>query len=83
MAGRCDVVAGADRIGPLATIVASVNAPHAIFESEVPEPKDEPFAAWRELPVTGTLRGRPVHGGHMLAFARNGRMPWVPATTAE
>lgn len=81
--GRCDVIAGADRIGPLATIVASVNAPHAFFESEVPELKDDRFAAWRELPVTGTLRGRPVFGGHMLVFTRNGRLPWVPVTTAE
>jgi hypothetical protein len=81
--GRCDVVAGADRIGPLATIVASVNAPHSFFESEVPELKDDQFAAWREWPVTGTLRGRPVYGGHMLVFTRHGGLPWVPVTTAE
>lgn len=83
VAGRCDVVAGADRIGPLASIVVSVNAPHAFFESEVPELRDEQFAAWRELPITGSLRGRPVFGGHMLVFTRNGRLPWVPVTTAE
>ena len=83
VAGRCDVVAGADRIGPLATIVASVNAPQAFFEPEVPELKDDQFAAWRELPVTGTLRGRAVYGGHMLVFTRHGRLPWVPVTTAE
>lgn len=81
--GRCEVVTGADRIGPLATIVASVNAPHAFFESEVPELKDDQLSAWRELPVTGTLRGRPVFGGHMLVFTRHGRLPWVPVTTAE
>lgn len=83
VAGRCDVVAGADRIAPLATIVASVNAPHAFFESEVPELKDDQFAAWRELPVTGTLRGRPTYGGHMLVFTRHGGLPWVSVTTAE
>jgi hypothetical protein len=83
VAGRCDVVTGADRIGPQATIVASINAPHAFFESEVSELKDDQFAAWRELPVTGTLRGRPVYGGHMLVFTRHGHLPWVPVTTAE
>ncbi|KQW39956.1 hypothetical protein [Rhizobacter sp. Root404] len=83
VAGRCDVVTGADRIGAQATIVASINAPHAFFGSEVPELKDDQFAAWRELPVTGTLRGRPVHGGHMLVFTRHGLLPWVPVTTAE
>lgn len=83
VAGRCDVVAGADRIGPLASIVASVNAPHAFFESEVPELKDDRLVAWRELPVTGSVRGRPVFGGHTLVFTRNGRLPWVPVTAAE
>lgn len=81
--GRCDVVAGADRIGPLLSVVASVNAPHAFFESEVPELKDDRLAAWRALPVTGTLRGRPIFGGHMLVFTSNGKLPWVPVTTAE
>ncbi len=71
VAGRCAVVAGADRVGPLAIIVANVSAPHAFFDSDVPELKDHQFAAWRELPVTGTLRGRPVFGGRMLVFTRH------------
>lgn len=43
----------ADRIGPLATLVASVNAPHAFFESEVPQLKDDQFAAWPGLQPRG------------------------------
>lgn len=83
VAGRCDVVKGADRIGPLASIVVSINAPHAFFASEVPELRDDQLAAWRELPVTGAVSGHPVYGDHMLVFTRGGRLPWVPVTVAE
>jgi hypothetical protein len=73
LAGRCGVIAGADRIGPLASVVASVNAPHVFFESDVPELNDDRLVAWRELPVTGSLRGRPEFGGQTLVFTRHGR----------
>lgn len=61
----------------------SVNAPASFFASEVPELRDDHLTAWRELPVTGTLRGRPVYGGNVLVFTREGSLPWVPVTTAE
>jgi hypothetical protein len=81
--GRCDVIKGADRLGPWAGIVATVNAPEAFFESPAPDIYDEKLRAWRELPVTGSVQGQPLYGGTMLVFTRNGRLPWVPVTTAE
>ncbi|MDN3922665.1 hypothetical protein [Roseateles violae] len=81
--GRCDVIAGADRLGPWASIVATINAPEAFFATTAPEIDDEQLRAWRELPQTGTIQGRPLYAGHMLVVTRNGRLPWVPVTTAE
>ncbi|HPU53395.1 MAG TPA: hypothetical protein PK359_17675 [Burkholderiaceae bacterium] len=81
--GACDVIKGADRLGPHAAIVVSFNAPQSFFESAAPELKDERLQAWREVPATGSIRGHTVYGGHMLVFTRDGRMPWVPVTTAE
>ena len=81
--GTCDVVKGADRLGPHAAIVVFVNAPQSFFESAAPELKDERLQAWREVPATGSIKGHTLYGGHMLVFTRNGRLPWVPVTTAE
>jgi hypothetical protein len=81
--GTCDVVKGADRLGPHAAIVVSVNAPQSFFESAAPELKDDQLQAWREVLATGSIRGHTLYGGHMLVFTRDGRMPWVPVTTAE
>lgn len=81
--GTCDVIKGADRLGPHAAIVVSINAPQSFFESTPPEIKDERLQAWREVPATGSIRGHRLYGGHMLVFTRNGRVPWVPVTVAE
>lgn len=82
-AGRCDVIAGADRLEPRATVVVSVNMPESFFATAAPELDDEQLRAWREVPVSGQLHGRTLYGGHMLVFTSNGRLPWVPVTTAE
>lgn len=81
--GRCDVIAGADRLGPMASIVVAINAPTAFFESNHAELRDEQLQAWREIPASGQLQGRTLYGGHMLVFTRGGRLPWIPVTTAE
>lgn len=81
--GRCDVIAGADRLGPMASVVVAINAPTAFFESNHAELRDDQLQAWREIPASGQLQGRTLYGGHMLVFTRGGRMPWIPITTAE
>lgn len=81
--GRCDVINGADRLEPKASIVVTVNAPASFFETAAAELRDEQLEAWREVPVTGQLNGMPFYGGHMLVFTRGARRPWVPVTTAE
>ncbi len=81
--GGCGVIAGADRLGPRASVVVRVNAPQAFFESPAPDVQDDQLQAWREVPATGDVRGRTLYGGHMLVFTSNGRLPWVPVTTGE
>ena len=81
--GRCEVNPKADRLGPHASVVATINAPTSFFFSNVPEVSDEELQAWRELPATGQLKGYRLYGGHQLVFTRGGRLPWVPVTTAE
>ncbi|MBV8034352.1 hypothetical protein [Roseateles sp.] len=81
--GRCDVVKGADRLPPRASIVVQVNQPEAFFATAVPELRDEQFSAWREVFPTAQVQGRPLYGGHMLVITADGRLPWVPVTTAD
>lgn len=81
--GRCDVIAGADRLGAHASIVVSINKPESFFATAAPELADDQLRAWREVPAAGQLDGRTLYGGHMLVFTSNGREPWVPVTTAE
>ncbi|TFW32240.1 hypothetical protein [Massilia horti] len=81
--GTCDVIKGADRWEPRATIVVTVNSPNTFFATAVPEFRDEQLEAYRELPATGRLGGHTLYGGHMLVFTPGGRLPWVPVSTAE
>jgi hypothetical protein len=81
--GRCDVLRGADRLEPRATVVARFNAPEAFFATTAPELSDEQLRAWRELPATGQVDGQTLYAGRMLVFTRSGRLPWVPVSTAE
>lgn len=80
---RCDVNPKADRLGPMASVVVTINAPTSFFESSHAELHDEQFQAWRELPATGELNGYTVYGGRQLVFTRGGRLPWVAVTTAD
>ena len=82
-ASGCSVIAGADRLGPRASVVVTVNAPEVFFETAAPELADEQLRAWREMPATGSVQGRTLYGGRMLVFTRDGRLPWVPVSTAE
>lgn len=81
--GRCDVIKGADRLEPRASIVVQVNRPDTFFATAVPELCDEQLCAWRELFPTGEVQGRPLYDGHMLVITPDGRRPWVPVTTDE
>lgn len=81
--GRCGVVVGADRLGPRASVVVSINMPEAFFASAAPELRDEQLQAWRELPAGEQVNGHTLYGGHTLVFTRGGRLPWVPVSTAE
>ncbi|HEY1131890.1 MAG TPA: hypothetical protein VGF12_20950 [Roseateles sp.] len=81
--GRCDLVKGADRLEPRASIVIQVNQPEAFFATAVPELRDEQFSAWREIFPTGQVQGRPLYDGHMLVITADNRLPWVPVTTAD
>lgn len=81
--GRCDVDPRADRLGPMAAIVVAINAPTAFFESPHAELRDDQLQAWREVPATGRVNGYTLYGGRQLVFTRDGRLPWIPVTTAE
>jgi hypothetical protein len=81
--GRCDVDPRADRLGPMAAIVVTINAPTAFFESPHAELRDDQLQAWREVPATGRVNGYTLYGGRQLVFTRDGRLPWIPVTTAE
>lgn len=80
---RCDVDPRADRLGPMAAIVVTINAPTAFFESPHAELRDDQLQAWREVPATGRVNGYTLYGGRQLVFTRDGRLPWIPVTTAE
>ncbi|MFT7775097.1 hypothetical protein [Roseateles sp.] len=81
--GPCDLVKGADRLEPRASIVVQVNQPETFFATAVPELRDEQLSAWREILPTDQVQGRPLYDGHMLVITADGRLPWVPVTTAD
>ncbi|MFO1252047.1 MAG: hypothetical protein U1E77_13170, partial [Inhella sp.] len=44
---------------------------------------DEQLQAWHAPQASGQLQGHTLWDRHLLVFSRDGRLPWVPLSTAE
>nr|AGD93286.1 hypothetical protein orf508 [uncultured bacterium]AGD93327.1 hypothetical protein orf508 [uncultured bacterium] len=81
--GDCTLIPQADRVDPRAAIVVQANTVHSTLTQQNSGVRDEQLEAFIEPEQIGTIGQRPVYRGQMIVLTFDGRLPWVPVTTAE
>ena len=82
-AGECELIPQADRLEPSAAIVVQTNTVNSTLTQRVSSVRDEQLQAFIEPERIGQIGKHAVYKGQLIVVTFDGRLPWVPVTTAE
>ncbi len=81
--GECDLTPQADRVDPRAAIVVQTNSVRSTLTQQNSAVRDDQIEAFVEPERIGQVGRYPVYRGQWVVLTFDGRLPWVPVTTAE
>jgi hypothetical protein len=81
--GECDVIPQADRVDPRAAVVVQTNSVRSTLTQQDSYVRDEQIEAFVEPEQIGKVGRYPVYRGQWIVLTFDGRVPWIPVTTAE
>ncbi len=80
--GACDMIPQADRVDPRAAIVVQTNTVHSTLTQQNSAVRDEQIEAFIQPEQIGKVGKYPVYRGQTIVLTFDGRLPWVPLTSA-